>query len=394
MTRVVMAESSDIHHDYRVQKEAASLAAAGYEVTVRGFRATAREPRDRSFPFRLRTLPVVSRRHRKLRNLSMVLAIALINLRLPLTRARFYHAHNTMFLAGMWLASRLHGGRFIYDAHEVQWEVGGVHALLERLFIRRADGIVNVARGRAEICARRYGLPLSAFTIVPNYPQPDRRDELPTWAPVPGRLRLVYAGGYDLRNQRLDLLLRAMGEVDGVELHLLAFGYGDSEQRLRALVAELGLEDRVRHLPLVSPAEVMRTIAPYDMAVNLLTNPQDHVAIRYASANKAYEYLAAGLPTLCSDLEIFREELEAPGAAVAVDADDVGAIAAALRGLREGRHDLERMRRVAAELSRERFNWSLPESALLGLYRDLQRRSDDPAPRTVAPGPGKGQDRP
>ncbi len=369
---VLMAESSDIHHDYRVQKEAGSVAGAGYRVVVYGFHNGWHRPDGAAFPYAVRTFPIATRRHRALRNASMAFSIAVINLIVALSRAKVYHAHNTMFLVGMWLGARLHGGRFIYDAHEVQWEKGRITAALERHFVRRADGVINVAPGRARACAERYGLPLETFTIVSNYPI------VPEAAPPPaprdardGRLRLIYSGGFDLSNNRLDVLLAAMRDIPSVALDLMAFGYRDGEQVMRRLVEEYGLQDRVRFVPLVRPHEVMDAIRGHDVAVNLLTNPLGHVSIRHPSVNKMYEYLAAGLPILCSDLEGFVAEFADEGAAVAVDATDPSSIAAGLRTLAADRPRLESMRARAAELARMRYNWRTQEERLLGLYRKL-----------------------
>ncbi|MBU0740935.1 glycosyltransferase family 4 protein [bacterium] len=371
--RVVMAESSDIYHDYRVQKEAVSLAGCGYDVTVRGFRGAWQAPAGQTFPFRLYTLPVFSRRYRFLRNLAGLVNVAIINLILLFTRADFYHAHNTMFLVGMYLSSRLHGGRFVYDAHEVQWEASRLAAWLEARFIHEAEGLINASQGRARAVGERFGIPLERFTIVSNYPRLEGEQPAPTAAREEGPLRMIFSGGYNLNGNRLDLLLEALRRVPGVDLYLLAFGYQDSEEVLKRKVDELGLQDRVRFVPLVNPSEVIPTISRYDVAVNLLTNPFDELNVRYCSTNKMYEYLAAGLPILSSDLDAFVEEFVEPGAAVAVDADDVESIVKGLHALTDNPDDLPVMKDKARELSRTRYNWGTQEEKLLEMYRDLAR---------------------
>ena len=366
-----MAESSDIYHDYRVQKEANSLVADGWLVKVYGFRGVRRQPAHPPGRFTLTTLPLFSRQQRRLRNLSIVVNTLLINLRLLFCHAHVYHAHNTMFLAGMWLAARLHGGRFVYDAHEVQWEHGRALALLERLFIGRADSVINVAAGRAEAMAERFDLATDAITVVSNYPvvdtdQPPRKYQTRT-----GPIRLVYSGGYDLGSNRLDLLLQAMQAVPDTELHLIAFGYRDSEAVLKQLVSELELTGRVVFHPLVRPDEVMNAVAQYDVAVNMLTNPENHLSIRHSSVNKMYEYMAAGMPTLCSDLDSFVTEFVAPRAAIAVDATDPADITRGLREMVAARSELADMCARAQELARTRFNWATQEARLQDLYRGL-----------------------
>ncbi|MBC8426623.1 glycosyltransferase family 4 protein [bacterium] len=372
-SKVVMAEATDIYHDYRVQKEAATLVEAGYEVTVYGFRSTLQAPTDVHFPFKLHTLPIFSRQHRTLRTMSMVVNIAIINLIILLTRAQFYHGHNTMFLFGMHLSSRLRGKWFIYDAHEVQWEHGRPSRVLEETYIHHADAIINVSPGRIRVCSERFGIPQEHFTLVSNYPIVDSDVQYPPPESI-DTLRLIFSGGFDLLSNRLDLLLPAMVEVPGVDLYLMAFGYRDGGQVMRTLTSKHRLEDRVHWLPLVRPDEVMANVAKYDVAVNLLTNPQNHVSIRYCSTNKMYEYLAAGMAVLSSDIESFVEEFGEPGAALTVNAESVDAITGGLRELTENRDKLVDMRKTALRLSRERFNWATQEANLVDMYRSLQAR--------------------
>lgn len=369
---VVMAETSDLYHDYRVQKEASSLAAAGYDVRVYGFRSSLTPPPGGAFAFQLRTFPVVPRKHRRLRNLSIMVYVAVINVLLLLERRDFYHAHNTMFLFGMHLASRLHRGAFVYDAHEVQWEQGRVQEALEKAYIHRAQGLINVSTGRVRACSERYGVPEDRFTVISNYPIVDglRRNNKRTGT---DDISLVFSGGFNLDNNRLDLLLEAMARVPGIELNLMAFGYRDAREKLESIIAREGLGHRARFIPLVSPDQVMAAVARFDVAVNLLTNPKNHISIRYCSTNKMYEYLAAGMPVLCSDLDAFLEEFVEPGAAFAVDPNDIDDIERGLRLLVQERERLPAMSEKAAWLARNRFNWETQERRLLELYDSLAR---------------------
>jgi glycosyltransferase involved in cell wall biosynthesis len=86
-----------------------------------------------------------------------------------------------------------------------------------------------------------------------------------------------------------------------------------------------------------------------------------------------YEYLAAGMPILCSDLDAFLEEYVEPGAAFAVDPNDVDDIERGLRLLVQERKRLPAMSEKAAWLARNRFNWETQERRLLELYDSLAR---------------------
>jgi glycosyltransferase involved in cell wall biosynthesis len=115
----------------------------------------------------------------------------------------------------------------------------------------------------------------------------------------------------------------------------------------------------------------MGAIRGFDAAVNLLINPRDDIAIRFPSVNKMYEYLAAGLPILCSDIEGFQEEFVREGVAVSVNALDEASIADGLRSLVGNRARLPKMKERAVELARDRYNWATQGAQLTALYHRL-----------------------
>jgi glycosyltransferase involved in cell wall biosynthesis len=362
--RVVMAESSDIYRDGRVQKEACSLVEAGHDVRVFGFRSDVGA--RRKFPFRLATLPILSRKHGRLRKVSIFISTAILSVRLLFIRADVYHAHNTMFLISLYLASRLYGGKFIYDCHEVQAEAGRIQHALERRFIHRADAIINVSEGRAAHQAAQYHVLASEILVIHNYPE--LPEELGPMLPEGATTRLVFSGGFHLRDNRLDDFLRILKGVPHVELDLIAFGYGDSGRRLDALIEELGLRDRVRFLPLVPYNKLMRTLTSYDLAVNMLTNPEQSISKRYPAINKTYEYLAAGLPIICSNLEAFEEEVVGQGVGISIDPTRMERGRDAVRAFISDRDGREVMRETARRLAVEKYNWATESCKLKRLY--------------------------
>lgn len=366
---VIMAERSDIYRDTRVQKEATSLANNNYKVEVWGFRSTWKKEKLNS-NFKLVTFPVVSRSFRIIRNINMALNIFIICLVILWKKADYYHAHNTMFLLAMYLSSRIHKGKFIYDCHEIQWELSRLAGFLERIFIQRADKIVNVSEGRARVQSVRYHVPMKKITVICNYPVVSSKKFKPQLNCNNG-LHCIFSGGFTLSNNRLDNFVMAIKEVPDIRFSLLSFGYGGSQYTLEKLINKLHLADRVQFLPLVPADKVIETISKYDFAVNLLTNHNDMVTYNFPAINKMYEYLAAGLPVLVSQLPSFIDEFEKEGVGIAVDPDNIDSIKEGLNFILENRDTTLSMKRKALELSRNRYNWETQEKKLLALYEDL-----------------------
>lgn len=368
--KILMAERSDIYHDVRVQKEANSLVKLNYRVSVYGLRETSKNAAE-PLIFDLYSFRVLPRKYGILRKFHLFLLIFVINILIIFRKADYYHAHNTMFLPGMWLSSKIHKGRFIYDSHEVQWEQTPVEGALEKKFIKKADRIINVAEGRASLQAERYGIDKSRITVISNYPVFRKNDRI-IFKNKSKKIRFIYSGGFNLSTNRLDNLIKAMKEFPELYFDLMAFGYGNDEEKLSNIIRELKVETRIKFITLVSPDKVVETISGYDFAVNMLINPENMVYLNYPSINKIYEYLAAGLPMFCSNLPAFEDEIISTGTGLSVDPLDIESIRGGLnRVIKMTAEEHLAMKKKAYSLAMNSYNWATQESKLKELYAGL-----------------------
>lgn len=365
-----MAETSDIYHDGRVLKEAYSLTENNYNVKVYGFRND--WVVGEKLNFQLRTFYIFPRKFRILRNISIAINIAVINLLILLTRAQFYHAHNTMFLISMYISSRLYGGRFIYDCHEVQWELNKIASTLERIFIKKPDKIINVSDGRAKYQAQKYNIPLSKITVISNYPKLPENRTINMNFIEQTKISFIFSGDYDLKSNPLDNLLISLKEFPFIEFSLLSKDDGKNSLVLREKICELDLQNRVKFLPLVAPDELIEFLSKFDCAVNFLINPKNLISRNYHGLNKIYEYLAAGLPILCSNLPSFQEELQEEGVGICVNPLDISAIKKGIQLLISDPNKVREMKKKAINLSNSKYNWNTQYPKLIGLYKNMR----------------------
>jgi len=92
------------------------------------------------------------------------------------------------------------------------------------------------------------------------------------------------------------------------DCHLVLFGGPQSDfERVRSLVSEYG-DDRVHLFPSVPHARVAHQLAGADIGL-LPTSPESRIGRSFTSPLKVFEYLAAGLPVLASDVPSSREIL-------------------------------------------------------------------------------------
>lgn len=164
----------------------------------------------------------------------------------------------------------------------------------ERLCCKEADAVASVSR---PLAALRKQQGAAVVAVVPNgvdfarfHAAGLRRGEhQPT---------LIYVGTLDAR-WGVDLPLRAMRLLrrEIPDIRLLIAGRGPAEQELRQLASSLELGDAVRFEGFVPHSALPELLAQADVGV--ATSRCDAFR-RYASPLKIVEYMATGLPVICS----------------------------------------------------------------------------------------------
>ena len=449
MARVVMFVTNDVRWDVRVQREAMTLAEAGYEVTIIGrpsdgaVQAIERETWNGITILRVPVPGGIRRRMleagagraalaradaapeaapaqkaRTSRTASparFLVRMVRVASRIPvigslvrgldfLARWRFgvmawgraavqvapaadvWHAHDLSGIPAALAAQARHGGRLVYDSHELFTEAGDTasrpswaRALLrryERRAILAADGVVTVNDGLAAEL-RRIAEP-RRLAVVRNTPPapgplPARSDRLRTSLSLPAGTRIVlYHGGF-LRDRGLPELIAAI-TTPGLEFaHLVLMGSGPMAAELRGRADAAAVTGRVHVIPPVPPADLAEWVASAD--VGAMPNQPRTANERISTPNKLYECLAAGIPVVSSDFperrRIIVEDPDGPLGALC-DPTDPDSIGGALRAILELDPEASAaLRARCLEAARQRWNWETQSANLLGMYAEI-----------------------
>lgn len=198
-------------------------------------------------------------------------------------------------------------------------------AWAERFAMRRSDLVVTTGHRLARLRGERTGSPPEVFPNGVEVARFARASAPPPRRPADA-LRLVYVGNL-IAWSGLELVLEALAELDvspAPTLTVVGSGLAAYEARLRARVAELGLEDRVEWTGWVPAGDLPDRLARADVG---LASFEPSPARRHAFPLKVLEYMAAGLSVLTTrDTEAADLVLEAGcGAAVEFEADAVAA---------------------------------------------------------------------
>lgn len=88
---------------------------------------------------------------------------------------------------------------------------------------------------------------------------------------------------------------------------------------------------------------------------------------------KIFEYMAMGLPVICTDFDLWTGFVEKYHCGICVKPDDVQAITAALRELQKHPEEALEMGKNGQRAVLEEFNWASQEPVLLAFYQKLEQ---------------------
>ncbi len=336
MVDVCFALVGSIPHNSRALRQLRALVRLGLRIEAFGFGPSAALPADLQPTVRYHALPlpecqgprffwqVYRRIHAAVRACS----------------ARVYHASDLYVLPALAAAARRHRGRLVFDARERYPYVAGTAdrllrqqfwKLVERRYIRRTDLVLTVSDGIADHLVRDYGItsPLVLYNAPEAPAVADPNASLRRRLALPDHVVVFLYQGH-LRPGRGCLLpLEALPHVPGAVLVYL--GDGPLASTIRERAAALGVTERVHLLPPVLPDGLLAVTASADVGFVLLEDTcLNH---RLALPNKLFEYLAAGVPVLASDLPEIRRVVETYKVGCIVDPSSLGALAVAMRRL-------------------------------------------------------------
>lgn len=369
---IIAAVTNDLHQDQRMQRICTTLQDAGYrvELTGRRRRGSTSLPPQAYEQTRLRCWF----ERGKLFYLEYNLRLLLYLLGRPFDAVC---AVDSDTLVACFVAARIKGKPCVLDAHEYFSEtpevaqrpvVKTIWEAVARWIIPRLRHCYTVGEALAEVLSKRYGVD---FETIRNAP-------LKQVAPAPSsvvhsdRPFIVLYQGMLNAGRGLEAMLEAMQMLENVQLWLA--GEGDLSEELRRQAQTLIGQDKVRFLGFVPPAELPQLTSQAHIGINLLE--AGSLSYWYSLANKALDYIHAGVPSIQMDFPEYGKINEKWEVFTCIPDLSPGAIAAAVRALQQDRDKYEWMQQQCAIATNE-LCWQNEAPKLLNLYERVFRKHAD-----------------
>ncbi len=374
----------------RVQRQAEALAERGYEVDVICLRGPGEARRERVNGVDVIRVPTKRFSRSAALQLLEYLAFFLLaawelNLRSARRNYAVVQVHNLPdFLVFSAIVPRLRGSAILLDIHDLMPEffasrfASGADSLgvrilrwQEQLSCRFADHVVTVTEAWRKTLIRR-GVSESKSSVVMNLAD-DRifRPSNPSRAPsADGDFQLLYHGTLTDR-YGIDLLVRAVHLLkDEIpELRLTIHGWGDALASLRALAAQLQIDDRIEFdQERLDVPDLARMIEEADLGV--VPNRADPFTDGILPT-KLLEYTAMGTPAVAARTSAIQEYFD-DGMVALFDPGDAADLAQRIRELHADRPRLAALSENAARFN-ERYCWQRQSAEYAQLVERLGR---------------------
>ncbi|MEM6785151.1 MAG: glycosyltransferase family 4 protein [Bacteroidota bacterium] len=275
-----------------------------------------------------------------------------------------WHASDLYTLPAMARAARRTGRPIVFDSRELYAHLDATEdaplkrwlwRTVEARHIRRADLVLTVNGAIADRLAAAYGIarPMVQHNL-PRLSTVPRTTALRDTLGIPAAVPILLYQGLLRVGRGLPQTLDALRDVPDVAL--VVIGEGPFEAEARRLAAPV--RDRVHFVPFTPPDELPTLTASADVGL-VLIEPRTE-SLRLSLPNKLFEYLAAGLPVVASDLPELGRVVRDYGVGLAVDVNDRPALVDALRRVAHDaalrRDALDSIPQVFDEFNAEREN--------------------------------------
>jgi len=358
--RIICTVTNDLSYDQRMIRICTSLAGAGYDVTLVGFKRKASKPLV-SRPFRQVRLPVIAEQGKLLYITYWINLFFFLLFR----KADVFCAIDLDTILPVYYVSRLRGKKRVYDAHEIFTDLKEVisRPVIHKMWTWIGNHTVphfktgyTIGECYAEEFKKRYGVDYGIVrnaTILKPLDIPEKKDRF-----------ILYQGWVNV-GRCFEQLIPAMQQVNA---KLIICGAGNFYEQALALTKQYGLEDKIIFKGYVPPAQLSDYTLQAYIGITLFEDTS--LSNRLSLANRFFDYMHYGVPQLCNqypEYERINEQFEVALLVAELTPDN---IANAMNRLLDDEVYYTRLQQNCLN-ARIKYCWQAEEEKLLAIYQQL-----------------------
>lgn len=282
------------------------------------------------------------------------------------------HANDLDSLIPAYKAAKKLKCKLIYDTHEIflenPWIAGNklvkfVWGFYEKRLITKVDAVVCVSYAAAEYFAKKYKIPKPL--VVTNCISSDKQIKK---YPEKAYPKQILNHGQFYGGRGYDIMIEAAPRLKQYsDLQLVLRGFGALEQQLKDRVKELNAEN----VCFAPPVKVEELIPCASLAyIGLAITEPISINFELSVSNKIFEYAAAGLPVIMSDIPEHRYLNEKYKFGIIMPSNTAEALAQSIEKFNSDEEFYDACRDNAVRMSTQ-INWESNFSKLLQLEKKL-----------------------
>jgi glycosyltransferase involved in cell wall biosynthesis len=294
----------------------------------------------------------------------------------------FLKKYDIVHFRGLWvipaviLRQLFNKSILIYDANEYFAGLGifdkrpirrAVWLSIEKMIVKKVNVLITVSEPIAGLYKKRYPV-LNKIEVIRNLPS----YQIPK-LPDDNSLRInlkhpfVLFHGYFMPGRGLENLIKAISEINNI--NLLLVGEGSIESSLRLLVKKLNLEHKVHFQKFVGNDFIVSFASQADVGVSLL----EPVSLnhKFALPNKFFEYIMAGVPVLASRIPTLEEYISKYNVGMVTDPTDPKQISESIKSMIENPEQLREWKDNCFKAARI-LNWEKESQKLSSIYESFK----------------------
>lgn len=223
-------------------------------------------------------------------------------------RPKYIIPHSLSVLPIGVIFKKVFGSTLIYNAHELETERTGlkgrrqqISKMLERVLIKYVDRIIVVSSSIQKWYLAEYNVLEGRIFVIRNVPailtMPNEKSNYfqKTFNLPKDNITFIYQGVLG-DGRGVEFLIETFSQLSTTNKHLIFLGFGPKSKFVKAAAKK---HKNIHFHDAVLPSEIKGITSSADVGLSLIENYS--LSYYFCLPNKLFEYIASGLPIICSD---------------------------------------------------------------------------------------------